>query len=129
MRDNRNIKGIEMPREIQSLTLADARSLIAAGEKRANELGVPYNLAVVDAGGGLIAHVRMDGAWLGSVDISIHKAWTARAFDMATEDLAKVGDTVVGALGASGGTVDQDVQVANAAIAALGVKKSSGTKK
>ena len=147
-----------MPREIQSLTLADARSLIAAGEKRANELGVPYNLAVVDAGGGLIAHVRMDGAWLGSVDISIHKAWTARAFDMATEDLAtmaqsgkplfgidstnhekvvifgggvpvKVGDTVVGALGASGGTVDQDVQVANAAIAALGVKKSSGTKK
>jgi uncharacterized protein GlcG (DUF336 family) len=107
---------------------------------------------VVDAGGGLIAHVRMDGSWLGSVDISIHKAWTARAFDMATEDLArmaqsgkplfgidstnrekvvifgggvpvKVGKTVVGALGASGGTVDQDVQVANAALAAFGTKK------
>ena len=45
---------------------------------------LPYNLAVVDAGGNLISHVRMDGAWLGSIDISIHKAWTARAFDMAT---------------------------------------------
>ena len=61
-----------MPRQIPSLTLADARALIAAGEKKAEQLGVPYNLAVVDAGGGLIAHVRMDGAWLGSVDISIH---------------------------------------------------------
>jgi uncharacterized protein GlcG (DUF336 family) len=141
-----------MPREIQSLTLADARNLIAAGEKQANKLGVPYNIAVVDAGGGLIAHVRMDGAWLGSVDISIHKAWTARAFDMATEDLAqmaqsgkplfgidstnhekvvifgggvpvKIGNVVIGALGASGGTVDQDVRVANAALAAFETKK------
>jgi uncharacterized protein GlcG (DUF336 family) len=138
-----------MPHQIPSLTLADARSLIAAGEKKAKDLGVPYNIAVVDAGGGLIAHVRMDGAWLGSVDISIHKAWTARAFDMATEDLAKmaqsgkplfgidstnhekvvifgggvpvkVGDVVVGALGASGGTVDQDLKVASAAVAAFG---------
>jgi uncharacterized protein GlcG (DUF336 family) len=122
--------------------------LIAAGEKKANELGIPYNLAVVDAGGGLVAHVRMDGAWLGSVDIAIHKAWTARAFDMSTEDLAKmsqsgkplfgidstnhdkvvifgggvplkVGEDVVGALGASGGTVDQDLKVAKAAAAAF----------
>jgi uncharacterized protein GlcG (DUF336 family) len=45
---------------------------------------------VVDAGGGLVAHVRMDGAWLGSVDISINKAWTARAFDMPTEKLGKM---------------------------------------
>lgn len=141
-----------MPREIQSLTLAEARNLIAAGEKQAGELGVPYNIAVVDAGGGLIAHARMDGAWLGSIDIAIHKAWTARAFDMATEDLAKmaqsgkplfgidstnhdkvvifgggvpvkIGNVVVGALGASGGTVDQDVKVANAALAAFGTKK------
>ena len=79
-----------MPRQIPSLTLADARNLIAAGEKKARELGIPYNLAVVDAGGGLIAHVRMDGAWLGSVDISINKAWTARAFDMPTEKLGKM---------------------------------------
>jgi len=134
-----------MPRQIPSLTLAEARSLIAAGEKKAVELGVPYNIAVVDAGGGLIAHARMDGAWLGSIDISIHKAWTARAFDMATEDLAKMaksgkplfgiqntnhekvvifgggvpvkdGDVVIGAVGASGGTVDQDLKVAEAAV-------------
>src|SRR5271155_6196320 len=81
-------KGDIMPRQIPSVTLADARNLITAGEKKARELGIPYNLAVVDAGGGLVAHVRMDGAWLGSVDISINKAWTARAFDMATEDLS-----------------------------------------
>ncbi len=134
-----------MTRQIPSLTLAEARNLIAAGEKKAEELGVPYNIAVVDAGGGLVAHARMDGAWLGSIDISIHKAWTARAFDMATEDLSsmaqsgkplfgiqntnhekvvifgggapiKVGDVVVGAVGASGGTVDQDVKVVEAAV-------------
>ena len=46
-------------------------------------------MAVVDAGGDLIAHVRMDGAWIGSVDISINKAFTARAFDPATKDLAE----------------------------------------
>jgi uncharacterized protein GlcG (DUF336 family) len=137
-----------MPRQISSLTLADARALIAAGERKAQALGVPYNLAVVDAGGGLIAHVRMDGAWLGSVDIAINKAWTARAFDMPTEKLSKmaqsgkplfgidstnhdkvvifgggvpikIDDVVIGALGASGGTVDQDVEVAEAALGAL----------
>jgi uncharacterized protein GlcG (DUF336 family) len=137
-----------MPRQVPSVTLADARDLIAAGERKARELGVPYNLAVVDAGGGLVAHVRMDGAWLGSVDIAINKAWTARAFDMPTDKLAKMaqsgkplfgidstnhekvvifggglplkmGDTVVGGLGASGGTVDQDLAVAEAAVAAF----------
>jgi uncharacterized protein GlcG (DUF336 family) len=140
-----------MPRQILSLTLADARVLIAAGEKKAAELGIPYNIAVVDSGGGLVAHVRMDGAWLGSVNISINKAWTARAFDMATEKLAKMaqsgkplfgidstnhekvvifgggiplkmGDVVVGALGASGGTVDQDLEVAEAAASVFGSK-------
>jgi uncharacterized protein GlcG (DUF336 family) len=137
-----------MPRQIATLTLADAREIIAAGEKKALEIGIPYNLAVVDAGGALIAHVRMDGAWLGSIDISIHKAFTARAFDMATEDLAKMaqsgkplfginstnhekvvifaggmpvklGGTVVGAVGASGGTVEQDQKVVEAAVAAF----------
>jgi len=57
--------------------------LIAAGEKKAEELGIPYNIAVVDAGGDLISHVRMDGAWLGSVDIAINKAWTARGSSAA----------------------------------------------
>lgn len=140
-----------MPRQIPSLTLADARSLIAAGEKKAQQMGVPYNLAVVDAGGELIAHVRMDGAWLGSINIAINKAWTARAFDMPTDKLSKMaqsgkplfgidstnhekvvifgggvpikeGDTVIGGLGASGGTVDQDLEVAEAAVAAFGKK-------
>jgi uncharacterized protein GlcG (DUF336 family) len=135
-----------MSRKISTLTLADARQIIAAGEKKAQEIGVPYNIAVVDAGGGLIAHVRMDGAWLGSVDISINKAWTARAFDMTTDVIAgatqsgqslfglnttnqekvvifgggepvKEGDVVVGAVGASGGSVENDIKVVQAAVA------------
>src|ERR1700689_3430780 len=77
-----------MTRAATSLDLADARRIISAGERKAIELGVPYNIAVADAGGGLVAHARMDGAWLGSVDIAINKAWTARAFDMSTEDLS-----------------------------------------
>ena len=137
-----------MPGTATTLTLADARQIIAAGEAAADKAGVPYNLAVVDAGGNLISHVRMDGAWLGSIDISIHKAWTARAFDMSTEALAKMaqsgkplfgidntnhekvvifgggvpirmGDVVIGAVGASGGTVDQDIDVAEAMVAAF----------
>ncbi len=137
-----------MTRQITTLSLADARQIIAAGESKAQEIGIPYNLAVVDAGGALIAHVRMDGAWLGSIDISIHKAFTSRAFDMATEDLARIaqsgkplfginstnhekivifaggipvtaGNTVIGAVGASGGTVDQDQKVAESAVAAF----------
>src|ERR1700719_3911774 len=83
-------QGIHMTRTAFSLDLADARRIIAAGERKAMEMGIPYNVAVVDAGGGLVAHVRMDGAWLASVDIAINKAWTARAFDSSTEDLARV---------------------------------------
>jgi uncharacterized protein GlcG (DUF336 family) len=137
-----------MPRQISSLSLADARRLIAAGESKAVELRIPYNIAVVDAGGGLIAHVRMDNAWLGSVDLAINKAWTARAFDNTTEELAqwtqsgqpafglnttnnskvvifgggipiKLDGVVIGAVGASGGSVDQDIIVARAAAGAF----------
>ena len=72
----------------QTATLEDARRIIAAGEESARDLGQPMNIAVVDAGGNLIAHERMDGAWIGSVDISINKAFTARAFDLATDALA-----------------------------------------
>jgi uncharacterized protein GlcG (DUF336 family) len=135
-----------MPRSILSLNLAEARSIIAAGEQKANELRVPYNIAVVDASGGLVAHERMDGAWLGSIDIAIDKAWTARAFDLSTEELArftqsgqsgfgvnttngsrvvifgggipiKVAGAVIGAVGASGGSVEDDIAVARAAAA------------
>ena len=137
-----------MPTNVETLTLSDARQLIAAAEAKAEALEVPYNIAVVDAGGNLIAFVRMDGAWLGSIDIAIHKAFTARAFDMPTEDLGKMaqsgkplfgihttnhdkvvifgggapvkrGDRVIGAVGASGGTVDQDVDVVEVAVRAL----------
>jgi len=133
-----------MTRQASSLDLADARRIIAAGERKASDMGIPYNIAVADAGGGLVAHVRMDGAWLGSVDIAINKAWTARAFDMSTDDLARITQpgemgfglnttndsrvvifgggipierdgVVVGAVGASGGSVEQDVAVARAA--------------
>src|SRR4026208_2623077 len=71
------------------ITLADARRMIEAAERKAAEIGQPMNIAVVDAGGNLVAHVRMDNAWIGSVDISIKKAWTSRAFDIATKDLAE----------------------------------------
>lgn len=130
------------------ITLADARKVIAAAEKKAGEVGQPMNIAVVDAGGNLVAHVRMDKAWIGSVDISIKKAWTSRAFDIATKDLAvhsqsggqffgihasnngrvmifaggiplKKGGEVVGAIGVSGGSGDQDHAVAEAGAAAF----------
>src|ERR671929_110788 len=72
------------------VTLADARRIIAAAEQKATEIAQPMNIAVVDAGGNLVAHVRMDGAWMGSVDISIKKAWTSRAFDIETKALSKL---------------------------------------
>jgi len=70
------------------MTLQDARRVISAAEKKSTELGQPMNIAVADEGGNLVAHVRMDGAWLGSIDISIKKAYTSRAFNIATKDLA-----------------------------------------
>ena len=69
---------------IPTLSLDDAKRVIAAAEAESSTQGQPSNIAVVDAGGNLVAHVRMDGAWLGSIDISINKAFTARAFDTAT---------------------------------------------
>ncbi len=130
------------------ITLADARRIIAAAEKKAAEIGQPMNIAVVDAGGNLVAHVRMDNAWLGSVDISINKAWTSRAFDIETKALAEHSQSggqffgihasnhgrvmifaggiplkrdgkVVGGLGVSGGSGEQDHAVAEAGSAAI----------
>ena len=72
------------------VTLADARRIIAAAERKAEEIGQPMNIAVVDAGGNLVAHIRMDKAWIGSVDIALNKAWTARAFDIPTKQLAEL---------------------------------------
>src|SRR6266566_4624172 len=76
-------------KEKSMVTLADARKVIEAAERRAREIGQPMNIAVADEGGNLVAHVRMDGAWLGSVDISINKAFTARAFDISTAELSE----------------------------------------
>ena len=73
----------------QTVSLEDARRIMAAAEAKAREIGSPSNIAVVDAGGNLIAHIRMDGAWIGSIDISINKAFTARIFDIPTKDLAE----------------------------------------
>jgi len=128
--------------------LEDARRIIASAEKKAVEIGQPMNIAVADEGGNLVAHVRMDGAWLGSVDISIKKAYTSRAFDVATKDLAthsqsggqffgihasndgkimifaggvplKKNGKVVGAIGVSGGSGEQDHAVAEAGAASF----------
>ena len=129
------------------LNLNDAKRIIEAAEKKANEINQPMNIAVVDCGGNLIAHVRMDNAWIGSIDISIKKAYTARAFDISTKDLAthsqsgnqffgihasndgkvmifaggipiiKAGK-VIGAVGVSGGSGDQDHAVAQAGVEA-----------
>jgi len=134
--------------EQQTVSLADAKRVIAAGEVHATEIGQPMNIAVVDAGGNLVAHIRMDGAWIGSVDIAINKAFTARAFDLPTADLAKQAQPggqfygieasnhgrvmtfaggvplerdgmIIGAVGVSGGEGKQDQAVADAAVAAL----------
>lgn len=128
------------------MTLADARRVTAAAEKKAQEIGQPMNIAVVDEGGNLVSHVRMDNAWIGSIDIAINKAFTARAFDLSTKELAKnsqSGDQffgihvsnqgrvmifaggiplkrdgkVVGAVGVSGGMGAQDQAVAEAGAA------------
>jgi uncharacterized protein GlcG (DUF336 family) len=130
------------------ITLNIAREIIAAAERKAAEIGQPMNIAVVDAGGNLVAHVRMDNAWIGSIDISINKAFTSRAFDISTRDLSqhsqsggqffgihvsnhgrimifaggiplKMGGKVVGAIGVSGGSGEQDHAVAEAGAAVV----------
>ncbi|MEM1062342.1 MAG: heme-binding protein [Planctomycetota bacterium] len=135
---------------VPTLTLEDAKRITAAAEAKADEIGQPMNVAVVDAGGNLLSHVRMDGAWVGSIKIAQDKAFTSRAFDIATADLAehsqpgtqfygiqqsnggrimifaggrpiKNGDgAVVGAVGVSGGSGEQDDAVAEAGVAAAG---------
>src|SRR5262249_18358885 len=80
----------DMPRTCTSLTLEDAKQMLSAAEAKAASLGIAYNIAVVDAGGHLVAFVRQDGALIGSIDLAIDKAVTARIFDKATSDLARL---------------------------------------
>jgi uncharacterized protein GlcG (DUF336 family) len=130
------------------VTLGEARKVIAAAEQKAAEIKQPMNIAVVDEGGNLVSHARMDGAWIGSIDISINKAFTSRAFDISTKELApysqsggqffgihvsnhgrvmifaggiplKRAGKVVGAVGVSGGSGEQDQAVAEAGAQAF----------
>src|SRR5947208_16866665 len=71
-----------------SVTLSAAKEVVEAARAKAEEIGVPMNIAVVNDGNNLTAFARMDGAWLGSIDIAQNKAYTARSFDMSTKDLA-----------------------------------------
>jgi uncharacterized protein GlcG (DUF336 family) len=131
-----------------TITLQNAQAVVEAARDRAQQIGVPMNIAVVDEGNNLMACARMEGAWLGSIDIAQGKAYTARAFDMSTRDLAPLcqpgqplfgiqasnqghlvifpggiplqeNGTVVGAVGVSGGSVDQDQDVAASGAAGL----------
>ena len=137
-----------MPINTATVTLEEARNILAAATKKATEIGQPMCIAVVDAGGNLLAFERMHNAWIGSIDIAQKKAFTSRAFDITTKDLganSQSGDqffgihasnggkimifagglplkqdgTVLGAIGVSGGSGEQDHAVAEAGVAAL----------
>ena len=137
-----------MPRQYKTLTLAEAKEILSAAETKAERLGIAYNIAVVDAGGHLLAFSRQDGALIGSIDLAIHKASTARIFEKETSYLATLAQSgkplfgiqesnagkvvifgggipirfdgeIVGAVGASAGTVEQDIAVAEAGAAAF----------
>src|SRR5271168_697564 len=129
------------------MTMEKAQGIIGAGIVKAKEIGQPMNIAVVDAGANLTAFARMDGAWLGSIDVAINKAFTAKGFDNSTQDLGrnsqpgdqffgihvsnhtrvmifaggipiKMNGQIVGAFGVSGGSGKQDQGGAGAVVAA-----------
>jgi uncharacterized protein GlcG (DUF336 family) len=133
---------------MDDITLAQANAAVAAAVEKAERIGVKMNIAVVDAGANLKRFARMDGAWLGSVDISIRKARTARFFDMNTGQIGELSQpggslfgiehsngglisfpggipirnqsgTVIGAIGVSGSAVENDHAVAEAGAAAV----------
>ena len=128
-----------------NITLLQAQAAVAAATEKAEDLNLKMNIAVVDAGANLVAFARMDDAWLGSLDISIKKAKTARFFDMNTGEIGKLsqpggslyniehsngglitfpggipvknGDgDIIGAIGVSGSTVENDHTVAQAGV-------------
>ena len=132
----------------ETITLGEAQGIIQAAQEKAQEIGQPMNVAIVDNGRQLKAFVRMEDAWLGSIDIAIDKAFTSASFLLPTQDLAEMTQpgqplyglettnngrvvnfaggiplmrdgNVAGAIGVSGGTVDQDQEVAEAGVAAF----------
>ena len=128
-------------------TEQQAQQVLEAAREAARSSDTLMNIAVVDAGGNLKAFARMDGAWLGSIDIAIKKARTARYFDMPTGDIGAIsqpggslfnievsngglitfpggipltkGGVIIGAIGVSGSTVENDHLVATAGVNAL----------
>ncbi len=131
------------------ITLEEAQRIISAAEDKAGQMGQPMNIAVMDAGRNLVAFHRMDGAWVASTDIAIDKAFTSAGRGLTTRrigEMAQPGQPlfginttnggrivifaggvpltrdgkVIGAIGVSGGTVDEDEEVAEAGVAALG---------
>ncbi len=133
---------------IMNITLEQAEKMIAAAKAKAVELGTKMNISIVDAGANILAFVRMDGAWLGSADISLKKAKTARFFDMNTGIIGSLSQpggslyniehsngglisfpggvpvkdragVVIGAIGVSGSSVENDHAVAEAGASAI----------
>ncbi|MFT5617381.1 MAG: hypothetical protein ACI85I_000600 [Arenicella sp.] len=131
-----------------SITLEQAQKAIATAQEKSVALDTKMNIAIVDAGANLVAFARMDGAWLGSLDISIKKAKTARFFDMNTGVIGELSQpggplfniehsnnglitfpggipiknaegTVIGAIGVSGSSVENDHAVAEAGALAV----------
>ena len=127
----------------KDISAAQAQQIIAAAVSKAEQINTKMDIAIVDAGGNLKAFLRMDGAWLGSIDIAIKKAKTARYFDMPTGEIGKLSKedgplyniehsngglitfpggvpikttdgTIIGAIGVSGSTVQNDHTVAAA---------------
>ncbi len=134
---------------MNSITMKQARAAVTAAIEKSTEMDVRMNVAVVDAGANLKAFVRMDGAWLGSIDIAIKKARTARFFDMNTGEIGKLSQPgsplyniehsngglitfpggvpiknasgeIIGAIGVSGSTVENDHEVAVAGAQTAG---------
>lgn len=140
----------------ENLTLKNAETAINAAKAKAKELGTLMNIAIVDAGANLIAFVHMDNAWLGSIDIAQKKAKTARFFNMPTGDIGKLSQPggalyniehsngglitfpgglpiknaqgfVIGAIGVSGDSVQNDHAVALAGVEAVSKILNSST--
>ncbi len=130
------------------ITLTQAQQAVDAALNKAKEMGVKMDIAVVDVGANLKAFVRMDGAWLGSIDIAQKKARTARWFDMPTGNIGSLSQPggplyniehsnqglitfpgglplkngageVIGGIGVSGSTVEDDHAVASAGAAVI----------
>jgi len=132
---------------MSAISLSAATAIVDAAIKKAEEIGQPMNIAVVDDGGHLVAFARMDGAIKASIDISTRKARTSILMNAPTSALTAVAQpgaelygleqlcgglvifgggipltvdgVVVGAIGVSAGSVEQDVSVAEAGVAAL----------